>query len=162
MTTETKPYAVIDVADVLLKSSSGLGKALSPMALNKLAYIAHGWHLGLTKMPLFYENVEAWKYGPVIPVLYRITKGYGRSDIPPNFLGEGPNPRVSQSDAEYIASVASAYQSYSAIDLSAMTHAPGTPWTKIYAGEHTGTVIPNDLIAQHYQNLSNERPSETA
>ena len=157
MTTETKPYAVTDVADALLKSSSDLGKALSPMALNKLAYIAHGWHLGLTQMPLFREGVEAWKYGPVIPVLYRITKECGRSDIPPNFLGEGPNPRVSQSDAEYIASVASAYRGYSAIDLSAMTHAPGTPWTKIYTSERTGATIPNDLIAQHYRSLSNAR-----
>ena len=31
---------------------------------------------------LFSDRIEAWKYGPVIPNLCRMTKSYGRNPIP--------------------------------------------------------------------------------
>ncbi len=36
----------------------------------KLVYIAHGWTLALLDRPLIMSTIEAWRYGPVIPVLY--------------------------------------------------------------------------------------------
>ena len=53
----------------------------TPMQLLKLVYIAHGWTLGICATPLITEQVEAWKYGPVIPDLYQHVKKYGSSSI---------------------------------------------------------------------------------
>ncbi|WP_366513810.1 type II toxin-antitoxin system antitoxin SocA domain-containing protein [Planktotalea sp.] len=40
------------------------------MKLQKLVYIAYGWHLALSGKKLFTEEIEAWKHGPVVPSLY--------------------------------------------------------------------------------------------
>lgn len=47
------------------------------LKLIKLVYI----HLGVNKKPLIRENVEAWKYGPVIRSVYDAFKGYGKLSI---------------------------------------------------------------------------------
>ena len=38
--------------------------------------------LRILKKPCFYENIEAWKYGPVVPNVYSEFKMYGSNDIP--------------------------------------------------------------------------------
>ena len=63
-------YDVRAVANFFLDQAQEEGQKLDHMKLQKLAYIAHGWHLAITGEPLFHERVEAWPYGPVIPDLY--------------------------------------------------------------------------------------------
>lgn len=62
-------YDVLTVADTILKIAKSKGKALTPMQLVKLTYIAHGWSLALHEKGLFKNKIEAWQYGPVIPDL---------------------------------------------------------------------------------------------
>jgi len=55
------------VADDILYLARQANNPLTPMQVLKLAYIAHGWQLGLHGRPLINEPVEAWKYGPDLP-----------------------------------------------------------------------------------------------
>ena len=80
-------YDVLTVADTILKIAKSKGKALTPMQLVKLTYIAHGWSLALSERDLFKNRIEAWRYGPVIPDLYQATKNFGRSEIPLERVG---------------------------------------------------------------------------
>lgn len=54
---------------------------LTQLKLQKLCAYAQGYCLALTGKPLFNENIEAWKHGPVIPSLYRQFKAYGRKPV---------------------------------------------------------------------------------
>jgi uncharacterized phage-associated protein len=62
------------VADEILKIAKRKGLHITPMQLLKLVYIAHGWSLAILGRDLFPDRIEAWKYGPVIPDLYRATR----------------------------------------------------------------------------------------
>lgn len=57
------------------------GRTITPMTIQKLVYLAHGWSLGLFDEPLIDDTVEAWEYGPVIPSLYNAFKKYGNNPI---------------------------------------------------------------------------------
>ena len=52
---------------------------------------------------------------------------------------------------ELLGAVLRAYQGYSARDLSAITHQPGTPWHEVYnGGRGEGAIIPDSVIGRHY------------
>src|SRR5690606_31455479 len=80
---------VMTVADDILRVAKAQGRALTPLQLMKLTYIAHGYALGSGVGDLFNSRIEAWKYGPVIPDLYHATKSYGRDPIPFDRIGNG-------------------------------------------------------------------------
>lgn len=52
---------------------------------------------------------------------------------------------------ELLAAVLRAYRGYSAWELSAITHQPGTPWHEVYGdGRGEGAIIPDSVIRRHY------------
>ncbi|WP_205760954.1 Panacea domain-containing protein [Luteolibacter luteus] len=124
------------------------------MKLLKLVYIAHGWHLGLTQTPLIDESVEAWRYGPVIPSLYRRFKTYGNQPIPVTEVAENVQLSNPERLTPFLESVWNAYKDYTGLQLSSMTHAQGTPWYQVWeveGGKHyMGADIPPQMIQKHY------------
>ena len=65
------PYSSKAVANSFLDiAEAGNVNDISPMKLQKLVYYAHAWHLAFLGQPLIREEVQAWKFGPVIPDVY--------------------------------------------------------------------------------------------
>ena len=60
----------IDVSNYLTNKAIDQNRPLTVMQALKLTYLAQGYHLSLEDKPFFKEQVEAWKYGPVIRELY--------------------------------------------------------------------------------------------
>ncbi|MCS1408087.1 MAG: hypothetical protein M2R45_01252 [Verrucomicrobia subdivision 3 bacterium] len=131
----------------------------TPMHLVKLVYIAHGWMLGRYDCSLICEDVEAWTYGPVIPSTYHRYKSFGGDEITSNPVDQTKDFTKEQS--EHIQEVVNAYQGYSAITLSAITHQPGTPWDIARREFGTGCIIPNDVIKRYYKKLADEGPKKS-
>lgn len=145
------------------------GEALTPMKLQKLVYFAHGWHLALKKEPLVSEPVEAWPFGPVFPVLYHEFKHYGDSPIcepatdldPDGMVWEWTTPAISENDTykrTLLEKIWNVYGDYSAIQLSNLTHTPGSPWHQI-SQRYGGTIprrvaIPNEIIQAYFSSLT--------
>ena len=163
------PYSAKAVANYIL----GLGRRdngpVTPMALQKLVYIAHGWHLALTQGPLVSdEHPEAWDYGPVFPSLYYEFRSYGSGNIPRPASelvlyddGEWRDeaPTILSTDAVTTGVVGRVWEEYSHLDgfqLSDLTHQPGSPWyqTRLKASGYRNTVIPDDLIEGHFLELA--------
>lgn len=146
------------VANYFIQKSFNEGIPLDQMKLLKLVYIAHGWHCGYFHSPLINDAVQAWRYGPVIPDLYRKVRHYGRSviDAP---VGEYPPLQAyslpDQHTISLLDHVWDSYKNMSGLQLSALTHQQGTPWHEQWqkSGGNTygGAIIPNNLIEQHYR-----------
>ena len=150
-------YDALTIADEILKIAKAKGKALTPMQLMKLTYIAHGWALALLKRDLFPNRIEAWKYGPVIPDLYQATKSYGRNEIPLHAIGDVNETKVDPQTKAFLSSVFDTYGSFTGIQLSALTHKSGTPWAQVFRPNVMGISIPDDLIKRHYEELYRAR-----
>ena len=129
------------------------GKPLTPMQLLKLVYIAHGWMLGLYGRPLIRDEVQAWQYGPVIPRLYNAMRGY-RANAVSSSLNAPLDDVLDEEEADIVRQVYELYGDKSALALSRLTHASGTPWEMTYVSGEFGTPIPTDFIADHYRQLA--------
>jgi uncharacterized phage-associated protein len=155
-------YSVLEIADEILKIAKRKGVELTPMQLMKLVYIAHGWSLAILEKDLFSDRIEAWKYGPVIPVLYQATKRFGRKSIPFELISdEEPSP-LKTAEQSFLEDVFDKYGHLDGIQLSSLTHKKETPWDLRYVPDMQNIEIPDDLIKQHYKDKLNEYKQRTA
>jgi uncharacterized phage-associated protein len=160
-------YSASAIANYFLDLAQADGTTLTPMKIQKLVYFAHGWKLAIDKAPLIDEPVEAWKYGPVIPSLYHTFKIYGGGPITQKavqFIPESETrflctePTVLPDDTETRSLLNGIWQTYgkfSGVQLSNMTHQPGTPWDLTWktANGKKSIDIPDSTIADYFGNL---------
>jgi uncharacterized phage-associated protein len=145
-------HSSVNVAKQLLKlSRDPVAADMTPMKLLKLVYIAHGWMLGLTGRALVSEDVEAWKYGPVIPELYREIREFKKDPVT-ELPQASKNPNLDDLEKHIVRQVYDIYGDLDGLKLSTLTHSVGTPWHQIWKGRRE--VIPNDLIASYYEGLA--------
>lgn len=144
--------SAITVANEFIRLGRQEGKRFTPMQLLKLVYITHGWMLGFFNKPLINENIEAWKYGPVIPDLYQAVKRYGGNEVEEE-IPAAARQELTSEEKSVINFVYKKYGELGGIRLSMITHQPGTPWSRIFSHEGWGDVITNDVIREHYAEL---------
>jgi uncharacterized phage-associated protein len=148
-------YDSAAIANRFLELAEQAERQLTPMQLIKLSYIAHGFALAINKQALIDESVEAWKYGPVIPSLYRRLKHFGSNPVkgkvkPPPFRGHDV---LSAGDQKLVDLVFEKYGHFTGGQLSHLTHRPGTPWAETYEPNSYGMDIDDAVIRTHYATL---------
>ena len=81
-------YDARAIANYFLERARLEGKSLDQMKLQKLVYYANGWHIAIKEEPWIDEQVEAWRYGPVIQSLRDAFREYGDQaiDAPASYL----------------------------------------------------------------------------
>ena len=175
------PYEAVAIANHFLDLAKAKGESLDPMKVQKLVYFAHGWYLGLTDELLVNEQVEAWPYGPVIPSLWRAFRHYGNqvitdkvkrvrrlSTVPSDSFVDAPVevyepgledlPEMAEGTRPFLQRIYDVYGVFTGIQLSNLTHEPGTPWRQTW-DENDGkpprhTDIPRDTIRDHFRALA--------
>jgi uncharacterized phage-associated protein len=140
------------------------GRPLTPMQVNKLSFLAHGYCLATMEFSLFEDAIHAWKYGPVVTSVYIQFKHHGRQPIDRlEFRGASEIrdfQKIMQTDSEIrelLDTIWDCYGHFSGSQLSTITHEEGSPWDVIW--NHKGgkfqpdAAIPNSLIWDYYQRL---------
>ena len=170
-------YSAFAVANYFLELGRCEEKEITPLMIQKLVYIAHGYHLAFTEKydpgngkPLVDDEfVEAWQYGPVFPSLYHQFKRYGGNPITDfaedtDFSYDEESgklhldseiPEVDQDDqfaCALLDKVWEVYKDYTGYQLSSITHKKGSPWDKTqYPNEgFKNAHIPNGEIKNYY------------
>jgi uncharacterized phage-associated protein len=146
-------HSCTQVANRLLQLAHAAGVALTPMQLIKLVYMCHGWMLGLHGRPLIREQVQAWKFGPVIPELYRHLRQYGGRPVT-RLLPSTEESEFSPLEANLIEQVFAQCGTYDGVQLSEMTHQIGSPWHQTWDPEVWNRVIPNEVIRAYHARLA--------
>ncbi len=147
-------HSSIQVADRILVLAKKRQIRITPMKLLKLVYICHGWMLGLYRRPLIREQVQAWKFGPIIPELYGCIKHYRDNPINQLISQRSTETPFNQFELDVINQVCNLYFRFDDIALSNMTHQPGTPWSLTSRESNPRPVITNKLIADYYGQLA--------
>lgn len=142
---------VNDVADFLIDLYMDSEDPMTNIRLNKFLYFIQGWHLAIFDKPIFEEDFQAWKKGPVIPMIYHNYK----NQMPiQEILNSGYMENLSDEEIGLIVDVARKYQGYSNQALVGMTHFNGSPWKQVYREDEYETVIPKEIIKDYFKKES--------
>ena len=145
-------YDALRIADSLIGKGLVAEEPLTPLQIIKLVYFCHGWCLGLYGKPLSLQPIRAWKYGPVIPVVYRALRSYGGSPVTSPI--SNAEAQFDEIESDLIAQVYDKYGHLPGTRLSRLTHAPGTPWHTIWTRAGLDAEIPDSLIREYYSRLA--------
>lgn len=166
------PFSADAIANYFLDCATASQQSLTHMHVQKLVYFSHGWHLALADLPLINENIEAWKYGPVVRSLFGEFREFGKEPITrkarelemgrehgkvtirfwePTVDDEQPGADFNKDLTKAIlAKTWEIYGKLTPIHLSNLTHQRGEPWQIVLEtvkGEMPkGLHIPNQLI----------------
>jgi uncharacterized phage-associated protein len=147
----TKLISALTLAKHILARMEARGQTVNNLKLQKLLYYTQAWYLALHGQPVFYEQIEAWAKGPVVPVVFQQYKHFGYLSIrntPATELGT-----LSPGVSAHLDEVLDAYDHYSGVVLSAMTHMED-PWSNARQGlsptDSSRRVITHEAMRRYY------------
>jgi uncharacterized phage-associated protein len=143
------------IHDVAAYMIDHFDSGISTMKLQKLCYMAQGWSLALADQPLFTEDFQAWRNGPVSYTLFNEHRGeFSRQSWP-----AGDGSRLTERERIICDAVLANYGALSGLELSELTHQPGTPWSEtrraqgVREGGSSSAVISQGMIQQHFKDV---------
>ncbi len=137
----------VDRANNEFVDEGGVAEGLTNLKLQKLLYFAQVASLSLNNKPLFAEKIEAWKFGPVVPVVYHEFKVFGTAPVQITQV-------TSPLDAEVktlLEDVWNLYGKFSARELVSITQSH-MPWQKVYESGIADKEITQTAIKDYYVN----------
>lgn len=142
---------VSDVADFFIDLCAGREEPMTNLRLNKMMYFAQGWHMATYGTPLFNDEIQAWKNGPVVPTVYHQNKKNGKNGIKtlhnPDYLDN-----LTHEQTLFLLDVYNRYKDIPTKNLVSMTHDRDSPWNRVYDGEKNRT-IPQNYIEEYFKGL---------
>jgi uncharacterized phage-associated protein len=118
---------------------------LTNLKLQKILYYLQGYYLALYNESLFDDEIESWRYGPVISDVYHTYKGYGNNsiiipeiDLKFDFILENQK--------KFINKVYYYYRQFSAIKLMELTHNE-KPWLTTFGRVQ---IMSQDLLKEFF------------
>lgn len=115
---------------------------ISNLQLQKILYYIQRFFLQKKDIPAFYDDIEAWQFGPVVPIVYYHFCGFGAMPIFSTYKITAP--LENKEDIDLIVEEKRILKPW---DLVEETHKPDGAWSKVYRnGEGNHEVIPVDLI----------------
>ena len=136
-------YNAIDLAKYIVTKCYDNDNPISNLQLQKILFFVQKDFL-LRDDIAFLETIEAWQFGPVVPVVYYHFCGYGAMPITDKY-----SVNISEEDKIYIDKIIDEKSAMNPWDLVAETHKPNGAWEKVYdngAGNHK--VISVELIKE--------------
>lgn len=134
------------VSNNVLERAFDEGVQVSPMKLQKILYFAASEYAKQTQgKQLLSEDFEAWRYGPVLRSVYTEFRAFGGDPIRSYsrdakgrsyLLDEPAIPGLSS----VLDLVWSRTKNRSAVELSRITHMPGSAWHQAYTANGGGTI----------------------
>ena len=129
-------------------------KDTTPRGLIKLAYLSHAWSLGINGHGLADEDVVTGRFGPIFRSLDDELAILGTKPVTPDVVTpEDQSEHLGNEDAAVVDLIMRIYGKLPDAKLSALTHMPETPWSRVHAEQGIGAVIPTEAIQEHYYNL---------
>ncbi len=122
-----------------------------PLKLQKLLYLSQGFSFAFNDKELFYEEMEAWVHGPVVPSVYHTFRSFSFNPIDVNFQLIDFDPQT----LDILNYVKNNFSKYDSKFLEEMTHNQ-EPWILARVGldpdERSDKTISKSSIANYFIN----------
>ncbi|NHC34694.1 Panacea domain-containing protein [Scytonema millei] len=133
----------------------GIEAEMTNMKVQKLLYYTQSLHLALYDEPLFGDEMQAWRYGPVCPPAYRFYSEFEANQLPIPSIDS--LLQISEGTKKLLEEVWENFGGYHAYRLSDMTHVE-FPWKKARKGlpsdaRSTEPILIEDMKALGQQKL---------
>jgi uncharacterized phage-associated protein len=130
-------FSPVNVSNNILRRAFDESVSVSPMKLQKLLYFVASEYGKRADAPLLAETFQPWKYGPVVRSVYDEFRSFGGGPI--RAYGKDAQGKAYMADerqdshlARALDDVWRAAKSRSAVELSRITHLPGSAWDRAY------------------------------
>lgn len=141
---------VLDVANFFIDiANTAEDDCITNLRVNKLLYFAQAWSLVRLGKPLFEEDFQAWKFGPVVPSIYQEFKDYGKNNID-SVKGDYSIDSFTEDELDLLMDVLREYGQYSSPALVDITHGVGTPWAKVFK-DRANNVISKESMEDYFE-----------
>lgn len=133
----------------------GIEAEMTNMKVQKLLYYSQSLHLALYDEPLFEQEIQAWRYGPVCPPAYRFYSEFEANQLP--IPSQEALTEITEEKKQLLEEVWEYFGGYHAYRLSGMTHLE-FPWKKARKGlpadaSSTAPICLEDMKALGHQKL---------
>ena len=144
-------YDALLIAKYVIWYCNDKNLIVSNLKLQKLLYFIQAAFLVEKGTPCFYDEIEAWDFGPVIPVVYDKYEMYGGTNIPciKNNNDEDLFTIISQQDKDIIGTIIVFCAKFTASMLVTITQKQ-TPWIDAYS-PHLRNIIKRDSIKEYFE-----------
>lgn len=153
MPTVTPPFSAQEVANYFIELANnqvidedGTSEGITNLKLQKILYFAQAAFVSINDDALFADKIEAWKYGPVIKVIYDEFKVNGNQPIE----NGGSVPEMEESTMNFLNSIWEIYGKFSAAELVEITHSH-KPWKQAFFEGKDGGEITVDALKAYYK-----------
>lgn len=106
------------------------------LKLQKLMYYSNAWSLAGWGKPLFEDEIQAWKHGPVVSSLYPLHRGRVALDDWPH----GERSKLSIAERKLVDNIVSTYGGLSGWSLRERTHKE-KPWIDAWEKSKHGKIL---------------------
>jgi uncharacterized phage-associated protein len=155
------PYDARALANLVLDRGDQLGLGISNLHVNKVLFFVHGRFWAAAQIKLIDQPFEAWRHGPVVQDLYHKFKNFESAPIRDRAMVLDKASRsfviahcaLAENHRELFSDLLDFYIRIPAGRLYEMSHAPGTPWYRVwnYEGKsNPGMFIPDAFIAEWF------------
>ncbi len=121
---EKMAYSALEVAKYVINHEHKERRPITNLRLQKLLYFVQAKVLVETGEPCFEDEMQAWEYGPVVPIVYEAYKKYGNLPI---IEEQQITEKIKASIQNNIGEILNYFGSTPTFGLVQITHGQ-TPW----------------------------------
>ena len=143
----------LDVANYFVRYSDF---TKTPLQVQKLTYIAHGYMLGIHHTPLVNEEPEARDQGPVFPSIRKEFKKWKSGVIGMIRYNYDTFTPIEQDILDNMYAHYGRFDGYFLSDITQDNSEKPTPWRQCYVQGAQHIRIPNEITQKYYANLYKE------
>jgi uncharacterized phage-associated protein len=163
-------YSAEALSNYVLDFADFRQREVTNLWLNKTLFFLHAIYLRIHNKPLIKNDFEAWKFGPVLRVVYGQFKKFGEKPIkncrakrlnPMDGCYHISKPNLTEADRKFISDWLDVYLDINASHLVAISHERGSAWDLVWQSADEGVVpgmkISNDLILKSFSLFQDNR-----
>ena len=152
---QEKKYTANDVAEFFInlsltnKIDDDVNEGITNLKLQKMLYFSQAAHLVLHNEELFKEDIQAWKWGPVVVSVYHKYKTFKNMPLP---LPKDFVDKIGDEETiHFLNGIWEMLNKYSASELMNITHSHA-PWKDAFE-KGKNNVITKEALREYYKNI---------